>query len=240
VVQNYYYPKPGNEEAVYQWRLHASDVRTKLGLPAGRVLKKLSGSTLYNVVWECDYPSAEAREADVKQLDNSDEFKKVQEHMGTLIGNFERAVWEVQYTAPSPDEKQIRVNRIASNTAIAAHDTSGITKYWATDIFVLTSRNVQNIGKHNNAQAFINEFKTKQDVIYIRTSDRVDVSSQGNMASETGTWVGGWKDGNDTVKVTGTYYAKWIKIDGLWLIRAEIYTGIACEGERYCAALVGK
>ena len=63
VVQNYYYPKPGNEEAVYQWRLHASDVRTKLGLPAGRVLKKLSGNTLYDVAWECDYPSAQAREA---------------------------------------------------------------------------------------------------------------------------------------------------------------------------------
>ena len=92
VVQNYYYPKPGNEEAVYQWRLHASDVRAKLGLPVGRVLKKNSGDALYQVVWECEYPSLEAREADVKKLDESVEFKKVQEHMTTLIQKFERAV----------------------------------------------------------------------------------------------------------------------------------------------------
>ena len=32
LVQNQYFPKPGKEEEVYQWRLHASDVRIKLGL----------------------------------------------------------------------------------------------------------------------------------------------------------------------------------------------------------------
>jgi hypothetical protein len=69
VVQNYYYPKPGKQEEVYQWRLHASEVRAKLGLPKGRVLKKITGDVLYAVAWECEYPSLEARESDVKVLD---------------------------------------------------------------------------------------------------------------------------------------------------------------------------
>ena len=81
VVQNSYFPKPGKEKEVYEWRLHASDVRAKLGLPKGRVLRRISDNTGPYVIWECDYPSLEARQKDVEKLDRSDEFKKVQEHM---------------------------------------------------------------------------------------------------------------------------------------------------------------
>lgn len=145
-----------------------------------------------------------------------------------------------QRSTPTPDEKRIRENRLASNAAIAAHDTSAIARYWATDILVLTSRNSQNVGKNRNAEAFANEFKVKQNVIYIRTPDRVEVSSLGNMASEAGHWVGEWTDGNERIKVTGTYYGKWLKSGDDWVIRAEVYTALTCEGERYCKTLVAK
>jgi len=136
--------------------------------------------------------------------------------------------------AQSADESQIRTNRRASNAAIAAHDTSRISQYWSRDILVLTSRNVQNIGKRQNAVAFANEFKSKQDVIYVRSPDKVDLFSQAGMASENGTWIGRWKNGAEQVEVTGTYYAKWIKSGGQWLIRAEVYTPLTCVGDTYC------
>lgn len=234
VVQNFYYPKSGNEEAVYQWRLHASEVRAKLGLPTGRVLKKIMGDALYYIAWECEYASLAAREADVKKIDQSVEFKNVQDHMSTLIQKFERSIWEVNSIPPSSEENQIRQNRLASNAAIAAHDTSGIAQYWTSDILVLTSRNVQNIGKRQNAEAFAKEFKNKQDVIYIRTSEKVELFSTGGMASENGTRIGRWKNGSEQVEVTGTYYAKWIKSGSQWFIRAEVYTPLTCSGDLYC------
>ncbi len=96
LVQNSYYPKAGKAEEVYQWRLHASEVRAKLGLPKGRVLKKISNNEGPYVLWICEYSSLEAREKDVKLIDQSEEFKKVQEHMGTLIEKFERFIWEIE------------------------------------------------------------------------------------------------------------------------------------------------
>ena len=95
LVQNHYYPKPGKEDEVYKWRLHASAVRDSLGLPKGRVLKKLTGNGGPYVIWECEYASLDAREKDVTRIDQLSEFKKVQEHMGTLIEKFERYVWEI-------------------------------------------------------------------------------------------------------------------------------------------------
>jgi ketosteroid isomerase-like protein len=237
VVQNIYYPKPGKDDEVYQWRLHASDVRAKLGLPYGRVLKKISGDATYFVVWECDYPSPAAREADVKALDQSAEFTKVQEHMGTLIQKFERNTWEVKELPATSDEQQIRNNRLSSNIAIKAHDTVGIAKHWASDITVVTSRNSQNIGKKQNADAFANEFKTRDSIIYIRTPSKVDVFFQAGMASESGTWTGKWKNGNESIVVTGTYYGKWIRKGTQWLIRAEVYSPMSCKGDSYCKGL---
>jgi hypothetical protein len=107
VVQNYYYARPGKADEVYQWRLHASDVRARLGLARGRVLRRAPGQKTGDdsheggqhdapdVIWECDYPSPEARAADIARLDNSKEFDAVEKHMDTLIRDFRRVIFEV-------------------------------------------------------------------------------------------------------------------------------------------------
>ncbi len=102
VVQNFYYALPGKADDVYRWRLHASEVRARLGLPAGRVLKRTptpagdeSSSDLPDVVWECEYASASARAADVARLDATHEFDDVEAHMKGLLRQFRRATFSV-------------------------------------------------------------------------------------------------------------------------------------------------
>ena len=106
VVQNYYYARSGKADEVYAWRIHASDVRVKLGLPRGRILRRVpaarsvgSASAMADVIWECDYPSLAARTAEVARLGASAEFAAVEKHMDTLITDFRRAVFEGE--APS-------------------------------------------------------------------------------------------------------------------------------------------
>jgi len=102
VVQNFYYALPGKADEVYRWRLHASEVRVRLGLAVGRVLRRTPTSgdeaenaDLPDVVWECEYSSAEARAADIARLDASHEFDPVEAHMQTLIRQFRRAVFTI-------------------------------------------------------------------------------------------------------------------------------------------------
>jgi len=102
VVQNFYYALPGKADEVYLWRVHASEVRARLGLAVGRVLRRTPASgndakdaELPDVVWECEYPSLEARAADLARLDASREFDSVEAHMRTLIRRFRRAVFTV-------------------------------------------------------------------------------------------------------------------------------------------------
>lgn len=134
-------------------------------------------------------------------------------------------------TATSQEEADIRTVRAASNAAIASHDTASIGATLTEDYHVITSRNAESVGR----SAMLTRFAADApDVVYIRTPDVIQVFPEWNMASETGTWVGRWSDNGDPIELSGTYYAKWHRMDGQWLIRAEIFTPLICKGGQYC------
>jgi len=131
-------------------------------------------------------------------------------------------------------KKMIADSRVAFNLAIANHDTSEMVKYWTEDIIVITSRNASFIGKHQYAAGLEQDFKSKEDVVYIRNPETIEVFPVWEMAAESGRWIGTWKNGTEAIKVVGTYYAKWKKINNQWLISAEVFTPLKCSGGNYC------
>ena len=132
------------------------------------------------------------------------------------------------------DQKKIADSRNAFNLAIASHDTSEMVKYWTSDILVITSRNARFIGKDQYATGLAQEFKTKEDVVYIRTPETIEIFPAWEIAAESGRWIGTWKSGDEKIEVTGTYYAKWKQLNEQWLISAEIYTPLKCKGGSNC------
>ena len=134
----------------------------------------------------------------------------------------------------SEDEKQIREFRQQSNEAIANHDSIAVANYWTEDFHVISSRNFEVAGREANRQLFAQEFKTKKDVLYVRTSNNVQVFKEWNMASESGTWTGQWQEPDGMVMLSGNYYAKWHKINGSWKIRAEVFSPLTCLGSKFC------
>ena len=137
-------------------------------------------------------------------------------------------------TADTNDQQMIVDRREAFNLAIAQHDISRIGDYCAQDIMVITSRNSRFVDRDQYASGLDQEFKSKEDVIYIRTPESVKVFPAWEMASESGRWVGKWKNGNEAIEVEGTYYAKWKKKNSQWFITAEVYTPLKCMGGSYC------
>lgn len=94
LVQNKYYPKPGMEQAVLETRLEASEVRRRLGLEVGTVFVRVGEVDGPHVVWECEYPSIEARIADAAAAEGASEFAAIQARMRGLVENFERLTWQ--------------------------------------------------------------------------------------------------------------------------------------------------
>ena len=137
--------------------------------------------------------------------------------------------------AAQTDEPAIRDLRARSNAAIAAHDLAGIARPWAIDVHVVSSTSAQTAGSQANQQRMARQFETRPDTIYIRTPATIDVYSPWNVASERGTWVGRWTEPDGKLEIGGTYLAQWRKVNGQWLIQAELYVPTHCRGANYCS-----
>jgi uncharacterized protein (TIGR02246 family) len=132
------------------------------------------------------------------------------------------------------DEQLIREARAKSNAAIAARDPAAMARLWTEDVHVVRSTGAQVAGRERNQQRMAQQFKTRPDTIYVRQPSAIDVYLPWAMASERGEWTARWTEPDGAVDMAGTYMAQWRRIDGTWLIQAELYVPTRCSGSAYC------
>lgn len=107
---NFYYAKPGLEEAVLRQRLAASDVRVAMGVPRGRVLQRTSGPpTLPDVMWEHHFADMAGHHADMAARAASPEFEEIRAGMRKLYRRFERPLFEICVNIPGKDPQPASV-----------------------------------------------------------------------------------------------------------------------------------
>lgn len=132
------------------------------------------------------------------------------------------------------NDMSIRATRQEFNNAIAAHNATNLAAFCTEDYNSVTSSNFEIKGIENLIKALEGEFRTKKEVVYVRTPTDIQVFEAWNMASEIGQWTGQWQESDGLVQLSGTYYAKWHKVNGLWKIRAEVFTPLTCSGGQFC------
>ena len=120
------------------------------------------------------------------------------------------------------DASAIRAVRLASNDAIEAQDAAAVATSWTDDIQVIISSGSHLDGKETYRGAFESVFGNTPGTVFVRTPETIEVADIGVIASERGTWTGTYPDADVTSR-TGTYLAYWKKVDGEWLISAELY-----------------
>ena len=57
------------------------------------------------------------------------------------------------------------------------------------------------------------------------------------MASERGRWTGSWTDTDGKISIGGSYFAKWRKLNGRWMVESETYVPETCTGGAYCRTI---
>ena len=128
----------------------------------------------------------------------------------------------------------VRAARAKSNTAIAHRDTATLVSMVSLSYHSVSSRNAHTNGRDGVRAQWRAQFTTHADVSYVRTPNAVRVFAPWQMAEENGTWVGRWAEPDGRVEIRGTYTAKWRRIDGVWLLEAEVYMPRSCTGSAYC------
>ena len=115
----------------------------------------------------------------------------------------------------------IKSYRLASNDAIARHDVDGITKYWLDDFVQVIGRGTYQTGKDSITASLKNLFDSNPQVAYVRKPDEIVISDNDTMAWESGKWIG-----INSYSKGGNYAAMWIKRDGNWMLKAELFVSL--------------
>jgi uncharacterized protein (TIGR02246 family) len=140
----------------------------------------------------------------------------------------------VEARQQSTEERMIREARARSNAAIAAHDPAAMARLWIDDVHVVRSTGAQVAGRERNRQRMAQQFASRPDTIYVREPSAIHVYLPWEMASERGEWTARWTEPDGAVETAGTYMAQWRRVNGQWLIQAELYVPTSCVGSRYC------
>lgn len=139
------------------------------------------------------------------------------------------------FAAPSSsaDEAAIRAQRAAFNAAIARGDLAAIGSVLADNAQIVTGADsLVYSGRAGELRLWSEDLAAPSRGIYVRTPDRIELSPVAPMAMESGHWRGvDTKSAGDWS--SGTYFAKWRRTAGKWLIESETYMTTACGG-RYC------
>lgn len=138
-------------------------------------------------------------------------------------------------TAIGSEEAAVRAARALSNKAIVAHDIAGIAQHWMPNVHIVTSTSAQGTGREVNGERMAQQFTRRPDTSYVRTPRTVEVLAPWGVASERGEWTGRWTELDGVVDIGGTYLAQWRKVEGAWLIQAELFVPTFCRGSSYCA-----
>lgn len=120
--------------------------------------------------------------------------------------------------------------RSAQNAAIVRNDLDAITSYWTDDVTICRGLGTQLAGKAAYRQLFAQDVESPSQIVYQRYPGSVEVSGVWPLAFETGRWEGHLGKATGPVAIGGRYSAQWVKRDGHWLIRSEVFVALQASG----------
>ncbi len=135
--------------------------------------------------------------------------------------------------AEGAEAHAVREARAAQNRAIAALDTAAVASYWTADVEIRRGLGALVNGREAYKQLFNPDrgaVARGEELIYQREPTQVETSAHWPLAYETGIWAGHLGRADGPAVIGGRYSAQWVKRDGRWLIRGEVYVALTCAG----------
>lgn len=138
-----------------------------------------------------------------------------------------KASSEVQLVGDKVAAREIARLRAGFNDAIAAQDFDAIARVLSEDALLIPGDDAPLIqGRAAQLDAWSSIFSQCQDVGYLRSPARIEVSDDGHLAAEQGRWTGGWISDGLAIRYVGRYLAKWHLVDLEWKVAAETFVTI--------------
>ena len=135
------------------------------------------------------------------------------------------------------EERAIRAARAEQNAAMEAGNADLAATWWTEDVTIRRALGQDVHGRAAYRQMLLPSGNRDSSLVYQRDAGFVEVSTRFPLAFESGRWAGHLGGANGPVVIGGPYSAQWVKREGRWLIRSEVFVAMTCAGVgcRYAA-----
>lgn len=116
--------------------------------------------------------------------------------------------------------------RLDSNLAIKNHQIDTVLEYLTDGINIAASNGEIFSGKIAFKNALNNIFSRNPDLYFVRNSEEIILNTEENIAWEKGTWSALRPKTDNWKNYGGNYSAYWVKMNGIWKIKAELFVKI--------------
>lgn len=123
---------------------------------------------------------------------------------------------------------EIRTARATQTKAMADRDFDVAASIWTEDVTMRRALGQAIMGRSEYLETLLSASSAKNPLIYQRVAVTVDVSDRWPLAYEEGRWSGHIGDADGQAVIAGRYAAQWVKRDGRWLIRSEVFVALTC------------
>ena len=130
---------------------------------------------------------------------------------------------------PVSAEIEIRTARATQTKAMADRDFDVAESIWTEDVTARRALGQAIVGPSEYREMLLSASSGQNPLIYQREAVTVDVSDRWPLAYEEGRWSGHIGDTDGPPVIAGRYAAQWVKRDGRWLIRSEVFVALTCE-----------
>jgi ketosteroid isomerase-like protein len=126
------------------------------------------------------------------------------------------------------EEAAIRTARVVQTKAIADNDLDTVVRYWSPDITIRRAMGQPITGAVEARKVLEPTGSAAPAIVYQREAIAIQVSSNWPLAYEEGRWSGHMGNAANAPIIGGRYSAQWVKRDGKWLIRSEVFVALTC------------
>lgn len=124
----------------------------------------------------------------------------------------------------------VRAARAAQTAALARGDYDAVARHWTEDVTMRRALGHAVSGIAAARAALAPPAGGGAHIVYQRRAIQVEVSVRWPLAFEEGVWSGHPGSADAAPVIAGRYAAQWVKRDGAWLIRSEVFVALTCAG----------
>ena len=151
------------------------------------------------------------------------------------VGTASTGSGQTTQTQQAADEAAIRLARSTHTKALAANDIDRVVSYWTSDITIRRALGQTLTGVAEARKVIepppvtaVTATPAAPPIIYQREAVSVTASTHWPLAFEEGRWSGHVGGADAPALLGGRYSAQWVKRDGKWLIRSEVFVALTC------------